>query len=228
MLRSDAVTDRTTIAGSEDRAPGTAAARRWLRIAFVLALVGMTWMVVEGVVAVWSGIAANSVALVAFGLDSAIELAAAALVTWRVQVELRGADRERVEHVDHAVRRGIGVTFFALALYVVVDAGHALFTGESSETSAIGLALCLASVLLMPTLAWGKLRAARELGSRALRAEAKESIACAYLAFTTLLGLAFNAWRGWSWADPLAALLMVPWLVHEGIEGVRGGEHDDD
>jgi divalent metal cation (Fe/Co/Zn/Cd) transporter len=199
-----------------------------MRIALTLAIAAIFYMTIEGAVAVWSGIVARSVALVAFGLDSAIEIAAAALVAWRVQVELRGADREHVERVDHRVRQAVGWTFLALAVYVVGDAGHALWTREAPEGSTVGLVLCVVSVVVMPALAWVKLRAASELRSRALRAEAKESLVCAYISFATLVGLALNAWRGWWWADPAAALLMVPWLVKEGLEGVRGDDCCED
>jgi divalent metal cation (Fe/Co/Zn/Cd) transporter len=88
----------------------------------------------------------------------------------------------------------------------------------------VGIALAVASLLIMPLVSWGKLRVARELGSAALRAEAKETLACSYLSFTLLLGLVANATVAWWWADPLAALLMVPWLVKEGVEGIRGEE----
>lgn len=90
-----------------------------------------------------------------------------------------------------------------------------------------GIALAVASLVIMPLVSWGKLRAAREIGSRALRAEAKETLACSYLSFALLLGLVANAAAGWWWADPIAALLMVPWLLKEGIEGLRGEEHED-
>ena len=120
----------------------------------------------------------------------------------------------------------------AIPLLVGIDAGVARIRGwipigrEDGLLpvigSLVGIALAVASLVIMPLVSWGKLRAAREIGSAALRAEAKETLACSFLSFTLLLGLAANAAAGWWWADPMAALLMVPWLVKEGLEGLRG------
>ena len=118
----------------------------------------------------------------------------------------------------------VGVTFILLALYVTAQAGWVLWTQDAPEESAIGIALAATSLVIMPLVAWGKLRTARELGSAALRAEAKETLACSYLSFTLLLGLVANATAGWWWADPLAALLMVPWLVKEGRDALSAEE----
>ena len=120
------------------------------------------------------------------------------------------------------MRRLIGITFLVLAAYVTVQAVYTLTTQSRPEESLVGIALAAASLIIMPLLAWGKLRVARGLGSEALRAEAKETLACAYLSFTLLLGLLLNATLGWWWADPAVALLMVPWLIREGLEGWRG------
>ncbi|MBI5499405.1 MAG: cation transporter [Deltaproteobacteria bacterium] len=182
--------------------------------------------VVEAGVALWSGIVAGSVALIGFGLDSVIECAAAAALLWRLSVEARGADRERVEASERRVHQVVGGTFLALALYVLVEGVVTLWTREAPGESVVGIVLACASLVLMPLLAWGKFRAAKRIGSAALRAEANETLACSYLSFTLLLGLVANAAAGWWWADPAAALLMVPWLVREGIEGLRGEEED--
>ncbi len=112
--------------------------------------------------------------------------------------------------------------FIALAAYVALQSGWMLWTAAEPGESLVGIILAAASLVIMPLVACGKLRAARELGSGALRAEAKETLACSYLSFALLLGLAANAAAGWWWADPVAALLMVPWLVKEGREGLRG------
>jgi len=165
---------------------------------------------------------------VGFGLDSVIESAAAMALLWRLAVEARGADPERVEHAERRVGRFIGGTFIALAAYVLFEAGSTLWGGEHPDESAVGIVLAIASLTVMPLIAWGKLRAARALGSASLRAEAKETLACAYLSLTLLLGLGANAWLGWWWADPVAAILMVPWLVKEGLEGLRGEACEDD
>ncbi len=173
----------------------------------------------EAIVALWAGARARSIALVGFGLDSVIEIAAAAVVFWRVGVEARGANPDEVERAEGKVRRFVGITFFTLAGYVVVQAVRSLWWREAPSESIVGIGLAIVSLLIMPVIAVGKFRAARAMGSRALSAEAKETLACSYLSFCLLLGLAVHAVVGWWWADPAAALLMVPWLVREGLEG---------
>lgn len=197
---------------------------RWHRIARRLVVGTMAYNVVEAAVAVAAGVAAGSIALVGFGLDSVIECAAAGALLWRLGVEARGADRRTVERSERKVRRFIGATFVALAIYVVIEAGHTLWGGEHPDESVVGIALAIASLVIMPVIAWGKLRAAKAIGSASLRAEARETLACAYLSFALLLGLGANALAGWWWADPVAGLLMVPWLIKEGVEGLRGDD----
>ncbi|NIR60122.1 MAG: cation transporter, partial [Gammaproteobacteria bacterium] len=150
------------------------------------------------------------------------------VLLYRLWVEYRGADHERVERVERRVHQVVGATFILLALYVSGQAAWTLWARDAPSESAIGIALAAASLVIMPLVAWGKLRAAREIGSAALRAEAKETLACSYLSFALLLGLVANAAAGWWWADPVAALLMVPWLVKEGREGLSGEECCDD
>jgi divalent metal cation (Fe/Co/Zn/Cd) transporter len=201
-------------------------ARRWQRIGLWLVGATMAYNAVEAFVALWSGHEAGSIALVGFGLDSVIELAAAGVLFWRLGVEARGADPEAVATAERRVHRFVGFTFFALALYVVAQAGWTLLGGAHPQESLVGIVLAIASLVIMPLIAAGKLRAAAHVGSAALRAEAKETLACSYLSFTLLLGLTANSLAGLWWADPAAALLMVPWLVKEGLEGVRGEEDD--
>lgn len=208
---------------SERRA---APARDWRRIGLWLVAASMAYNVAEGVVALCAGIEARSIALVGFGLDSSIECAAAAVLLWRLAVDARGADREIIESSEKRVHRFIGATFLALAIYVLAEAGWTLWTREAPAESAVGILLAVASLVIMPLVAWGKLHAATAINSAALRAEAKETLACSYLSCTLLLGLVANALAGWWWADPVAALSMVPWLVKEGIEGLRG-EHGE-
>ena len=208
-------------------APSLPRPRDWRRIGLWLVAATMAYNVFEGVIALWAGIEARSIALVGFGLDSAIECAAAAVLWWRLAVEAPGADREMIERTEKRVHRFIGATFLALAIYVVAEAGWALWTREAPGESRVGILLAVASLVIMPLVAWGKLRAATVIGSAALRAEAKETLACSYLSFTLFLGLGANAVAGWWWADPVAALLMIPWLVKEGIEGWRGEEDYD-
>lgn len=197
---------------------------KWMRIARRLVIATFLYNAVEAGVALGSGWMAHSIALVGFGLDSIIECAAAAVVLWRLRVERIGAAPEKVEKTEQRVHRFIGATFLALALYVLIEAGSSLWFRGAPEKSFIGIVLALFSLLIMPLMAWGKIRAARHLNSASLRAEAKETLACSYLSFTLLLGLTANAWLGWWWADPVAALLMIPWLIKEGIEGF-GTEH---
>ncbi len=207
-------------------APQRADRERWLRWSLWLVAGTMAYNVVEALVALWAGYQAGSIALVGFGLDSLIELAAASVLLWRMAVETRGADTFQVERAEGRVRRIVGITFLALAAYVVAQSGWTLWTKEAPSESLLGILLALASLVIMPLIAAGKLRAAHRLESRALRAEARETLACSYLSFCLLLGLAANAWVGWWWADPAAAFLMVPWLVREGWEGLEGEEAD--
>lgn len=199
---------------------------RWTRIGLRLVVATMVYNGVEALVALWSGLAAESIALVGFGLDSIIEMVAAGALLWRLRLEARGADHEAIESGEARVQRIVGATFILLALYVTGQALWILWSRRLPEESPVGIVLAAASLVIMPLVAWGKLRAARQIGSPALRAEAKETLACSYLSFTLLLGLALNAAAGWGWADPAAALLMIPWLIREGVEGLRGGECD--
>jgi len=198
-----------------------------MRLGLWLVAGTMFYNTVEAVVAIASGVAADSVALVGFGLDSVIELAAASVLLWRLRLgTARGADTEDIERSEQLAHRFIGGTFLLLALYVVVQAGWVLIDRNAPEESLVGIILAGVSLIIMPLISWGKLRAAREVGSAALRSEAKETLACSYLSLTLLLGLVANRAVGWWWADPFAALAMVPWLVREGFEGLW--EHNED
>lgn len=194
----------------------------WNRRVLWLVSATMTYNLVEAGVALTAGVLARSVALVGFGLDSVIELAAATAVLRRISLARRGDDPERLEATEHRVHRFVGGTFVALAVYVAAQAGWLLWSRTTPAESDAGIVLACASLLIMPGIAFAKLRAAREIGSPALRAEAKETLACSYLSFTLLVGLGLNAALGWWWADPVAALCMVPWLVKEGAEGIKG------
>jgi divalent metal cation (Fe/Co/Zn/Cd) transporter len=194
-----------------------------LRWALVLAAATVMWNVAEGVVGVTAGVSAGSVALLGFGIDSFVETASGAVVGWRLLEELRAQSSDRAAHVERRASRIAGGLLLALAVYIVIDAVRRLigFGGEPTE-SIVGIALTAISLVLMPLLAWAKLRTARELGSRALRADAYETITCAWLSLTTLAGLVLNAAFGWWWADPAAALVMLPLMVREGLEAWRG------
>lgn len=182
------------------------------------------WNIVEGVVAVSAGIFASSVALMAFGIDSFVETTSGAVVGWRFRSELTGrADEERAEMLEQRAGRIAGGLLLVLAAYIVIDAGRRLFGfGEEAHESIVGIALTAISLALMPILGWLKLRTASALRSGALRADAYETIACSWLSLATLIGLILNARLGWWWADPMAALVIVPMVVREGLEGWRG------
>ena len=185
----------------------------------------LLWNVLEGIVAVAAGTVSGSVALIGFGVDSFVETASAAVVGWRLRAELRGGSAEAGERFEPVASRIAGTLLLVLSAYIVIDAGRRLlgFGGEARE-SLLGIALTSVSLVVMPFLGWAKLRTATALQSRALRADAYETIACAWLSLTTLVGLVLNALFGWWWADPLAALCLVPLIVREGLEGLRGEE----
>ena len=189
------------------------------RLAVRLVVLTLVYNLLEAGVALWSGFATKSVALVGFGLDSVLECAAAGVLLWRLRLEFGGTSEAELQATERRVHRFVGVTFFALAAYVVGQAAWTLGFANPPEESWVGMALAGLSLTVMPVVAWAKIRAAREIGSAALRAEAKETLACSYLSFTLLVGLAANALWGFWWADPVAALAMVPWLIHEGREG---------
>ncbi len=198
---------------------------RWLRRAARLAAVTVAWNVLEGGIAIAAGASAASVALVGFGVDSFVETTSGAIVLWRVLRELRGQDPEAAEGTERRASRAAGALLLLLAAYLVVDSLRRLLGfGREPAESPLGLGLTAVSLGVMPLLGRVKLRAAAELGSRALRADAFETIACAWLSLTTLCGLGLNALFGWHWADPLAALVLVPLVVREGLEGWRGEE----
>ena len=176
----------------------------------------------EGIIAVGAGVLAGSIALVGFGIDSLIEVTASVAALWRLNSDVDPIERERAELVTLRV---VGVLFIALGAYVTWDAASALLKHETPEESTVGLALAVASLIVMPLLARAKRKVAIALDSRALRSEAQQTQLCTYLSAILLGGLALNAVFGWWWADPVAALVMVPIIGKEGIEALRG--HDN-
>jgi divalent metal cation (Fe/Co/Zn/Cd) transporter len=188
--------------------------RRGLRLNYF----GIGYNVLEAVVAVAAGLAAGSVALVGFGFDSVIEVTASGAAQWRLRSDLDPHRRERVERLTSRI---IGWSFLALALYVALDSASALVHHDAPERSVTGLVLLALSALVMPVLARAKRRVARALASGALEADAMQTSLCAYLSIIALAGVGLNAVAGWWWADPVAALAMVPIIAKEGVEGVR-------
>lgn len=186
--------------------------RRRVRL-IVAATIG--YNVVEAVVALVAGGLASSTALIAFGLDSIVEVLSAAAVAW----QFAAADHERRERV---AMRLIAVSFFGLAIFVGVDAIASLFAREAAEHSVAGIVLAAVSLVLMPFLSWAERRAGRELGSRSAVADSKQTLLCTYLSAVLLAGLVLNAVLGWYWADPLAALVIAAVAVKEGRDAWRG------
>jgi divalent metal cation (Fe/Co/Zn/Cd) transporter len=179
----------------------------------------IAWNSLEAAVALASGVLANSVALVSFGLDSGIETASALILLWRLRADQDSRQRERAERKAHQL---VGVCLLLLAAYVAVESIHALWIGEHPRRSLPGILVAVAAVIVMPLLARGKRRVAAQLGSLALYTDARQADFCAYLSAVLLGGLALHAALGWWWADPLAALVMVPIIAREGVSGLRG------
>ena len=174
---------------------------------------------VEAAVSIAAGIGSGSVALMSFGVDSGIEVTSSLAAHWRLRSDLDAERRKRVEQLSHRI---IGASFLALAAYVIVESVSTLWQRNAPDASAIGLSILVLSVIVMPLIARASRKVARALGSRALEADAAQTSLCAYLSAIALAGVGLNAAFGWWWADPLAALGMVPIIAKEGLEGVRG------
>ena len=189
---------------------------RLRRRGFWLEYASMAWMVAEAGVAITAGFIASSIALVGFGLDSVIELLSAGIVVWQLRSD--GEARE-----TRAVRL-IGVTFFALAAYLAAESIHDLVSHARPEQSIAGIAVTAAALLVMPGLAVAKRRTGQALGNRTLIADSAETAFCAATSAAALTGLGLNAWLGWWWADPAAALVIAALAVREGIEAWEQGD----
>ncbi|MEV4179560.1 cation transporter [Nonomuraea sp. NPDC049709] len=186
--------------------------RRRIRL---LVAATITYNVIEAAVAITAGSIASSAALIGFGLDSIVEVASAAAVAW----QFSAADHERREKT---ALRVIAISFFALAAYVTFDAVRALLGAGEAEPSTPGLILAALSLVVMPFLSYAQRRAGRELGSASAVADSKQTLLCTYLSAVLLVGLALNSLFGWSWADPIAALVIAAVAVKEGREAWRG------
>lgn len=205
--------------------PATASSTRssLVSVALLVVAASLLYNVAEGIVSVAAGWLSHSVALEGFGLDSFIETASSVVVGWRLWREWRGHPAEEVERIERTTACVAGGLLLILAGFVLFDSVRRLLGyGERAEESILGMAVTGLSLAVMPVLGWYKLTLSRRLNSRALRAEAYETICCAWLSLATLVGLALNAWQGWWWADPAAGLVLVPLIVREGLEGIRG------
>jgi divalent metal cation (Fe/Co/Zn/Cd) transporter len=185
----------------------------FIRRGKVLEFLTVAYNLLEGVIAVGAGLVAGSIALVGFGFDSGIEVLASLLLIWRLHAG---------ERVEKRALQLVGVSFLLLAAYVAFDATKAIVRGEAPEESIVGIALAAVSVVVMPLLVRAKRRVADAIQSRAMHAEATQTQLCMYLSAILLCGLGLNAVLGWWWADPVAALVMVPIIANEGREALRG------
>jgi cation diffusion facilitator family transporter len=199
--------------------------RRALRLEYFT----VGWNVIEGLVAIGAGLVAGSVALVGFGVDSSIEVISALGLLWRLR---KAGPDATVAEEGGAERRAlyiVAATFFLLAAYITYEAGTALLSQEEPDPSTVGLVLSVLSLVIMPALAWWKQRTGREMGSRALVADAAETWVCSYLSLALLAGVGLYALFGWWWADPVGALAMLPvilWQCWETLGEAR--EHEDE
>lgn len=209
------MTHQGTPSRADDSASGAPQSPSSLRQrAAALAWLTVAWNVVEAVVAILAGRAAGSLVLVGFGLDSTVEVASAAVLIW----QFSGLDEER----EQRALRLIGLSFFALATYVAVQAVIDIVSGDEPDSSAVGIGLAIASLIVMPLLATAKQRTGRRLGSVTVTADSQQTWLCTYLSVVLLAGLVLNTTLGWWWADPLAAVVIARLAVREGIEAWRG------
>jgi len=179
----------------------------------------IAWNTVEGLIAVVAGVIAGSISLVGFGIDSFIEVTSGSVLLWRMSVDARVRDRERNEKRALKV---VGICFLALAAYIAYESATDLWSKRTPEHSIPGIILACVSLVVMPLLSRAKRRIGLELGSAAMRADAKQTEFCTYLSAILLGGLLLNAIFGLWWADPVAGLIMVPIISKEGLEGLQG------
>src|SRR5438874_9921698 len=197
-----------------------------VQLALLLTYITLGWMTIEGAASLLLGWASKSLLLEAFGFDSIIELFSASVLLWRLRVEASGrADETRVEAVELRASRLVGYTLYLLVGYVVFNSAYGIFVAHrvtDARESAWGILIGLVAKIGMPILAGYKLAVAARLNSRALRADAMESITCGYLSLVLMVGLAATRVVGWWWLDSVAALALIPFLLKEGREATRG------
>src|SRR4051812_8879693 len=185
------------------------------RRAQLLAGASVTYNVVEAVIAVAAGLAAGSVALIGFGLDSVVEVSSGLIVLWQFRHRLP-------ESREQQALRMMAFAFFALAAYVTVESVRALLGTSEPENSPVGIGLAIASLMIMPFLSWAQRRTGRALGSGTVVADSTQTLLCTYLSAVLLGGLVLNATLGWSWADPIAGLVIAAVAVREGVQAWKG------
>jgi divalent metal cation (Fe/Co/Zn/Cd) transporter len=196
-----------------------------VRQGILLSYATIGYNTLEAIGSLAAGLLSGSVALVGFGIDSVIEVIASVAAQWRLRSD---ADLSRRSESEVRTLRIVGWCFAALAAYVTVDSIKSLYLAEEPDRSWFGLIVLALSVVVMPALAWAKRRVALKMHSTALEAEAKQTSLCAYLSVIALGGVGLNAFVGWWWADPVAALAMVPIIVREGVHAIRLQPHEHD
>ena len=196
-----------------------------VRLALLLTYITLGWMTIEGAASLLLGWASKSLLLEAFGIDSVIELFSAAVLLWRLRVEAKdGATSEHVDRIEHRAARLVGYSLYALVAYVILNSGYGLFMAKritDTHESVWGILIGAVAKVGMPILAGYKLKVAARLNSRALRADAVESITCGYLSIVLMIGLAATRLLGWWWLDSVAALALIPFLVKEARAAIR-------
>jgi divalent metal cation (Fe/Co/Zn/Cd) transporter len=202
--------------------------RENVRAAILVEWITVLWMIIEVLVSISAAVFVGSVALMAFGLDSAIELVSAGVLIWRLGVERRGGSEEQTERAERRAAGIVGWSLVLLAVYVVLSAGWGLWHHAAPESTAWGIAIAAAALVVMPTLVVVKRRIAKRIGSQALKADAAEGVVCAYMAGVLLAGLILRSAFGWWWADPVAALGIVYFIVREGREAIEASRGIDD
>ena len=189
-----------------------------IRSGIQIEVITVIWMTIEMAVAIGAGIAVGSILLTAFGIDSLIELISGGILLWRLRVESRGGDMTQVEQAESSAAWVVAITLGLLCVYVLITAVYSLLVRSKPESSILGIGVSAAAVLIMPFLAVAKRRVSSRIQSEALAGDAINSIACAYMAGTVLVGLALNAIWGWWWIENIAALLFLIWLLRETWE----------
>jgi divalent metal cation (Fe/Co/Zn/Cd) transporter len=184
----------------------------------------IAWNALEGLVAVVAGGIAGSISLMGFGIDSFIEVTSGSVLLWRMSVD---SDVQRRERSEKGALQVVGICFLGLGAYITCESARDLLSRHAPEHSAPGIVLACVSLIVMPLLSRAKRRVGHALGSAAMHADAKQTEFCTYLSAILLAGLLLNAFFGWWWADPAAALIMVPIIVKEGVAGLQGKACDD-
>jgi divalent metal cation (Fe/Co/Zn/Cd) transporter len=199
-----------------------------IQLALLLTYITLGWMTIEGAASLLLGWISKSLLLEAFGIDSVVELFSAGVLLWRLRVEAKGnADGARVENVERRAARLVGYTLYLLVVYVIWNSAYGLFIAHrvtDTHESVWGILIGLVAKIGMPILAGFKLQVAARLNSRALRADAIESITCGYLSIVLMVGLAATWLFGWRWLDSVAAIALIPFLIKEGRAAISGDE----